>query len=88
MKTLAILVFAMLTIGAWAGPSSPGTFIPSITRQDLTGQGSFHRIGLIREQERAIAASERAATAAPREKSPSILERLCKSLFPNRKPEN
>ena len=87
MKTLAIVIGVMaLPLIGEAGPSSPsGNFNQAVLRQDFTGQGTYHRIGMIREQERAVAARPTPDPATPRVQSGSWLVRLWNTIFPPRK---
>jgi len=83
MKTTALSAVWLILTGTtlmFAGPSSPHKFVPSIMRQDFTGQGSFHRQGLVREQSRALAAQRKASSQTT--KKPSELCRFWQSLFP------
>jgi len=75
---MVVLLFAN-TMAVWGGPSSPGSFTPSITRQDFTGQGTYHRQGLIREQNRAL--STRPPAESSRKTRPCFLEKIWTSLF-------
>jgi len=83
MKATVLLAMCLIMTGATllvAGPSAPHNFVPSITRQDFTGQGSFHRQGIVREQDRALAAQRKASSQIS--KTPSALCRFWQSLFP------
>ncbi len=83
MKGLAALMVLLAAIvTARSGPSSAaGTFTPSIIRQDFTGHGTFHRVGLIREQNSALTAQRTAQTRPSRAARSSFLARLWQSLF-------
>lgn len=80
-------LFAMMVfcLHANAGPAPrPKDFIPSVTRQDFTGQGTFHRQGLIREQERARNLDRTARTqdaAVVKKSSGCFLAKFWQSLF-------
>jgi hypothetical protein len=85
MKTLVLIVGVLAcTAIAEAGPSTPSrTFNQSITRQDFTGQGTYHRLGLIREQDRALAT--RGTSTSPQHPArKGWLARLWNTLFPPR----
>lgn len=88
MKTLCVVILFLGTaIGASAGTSAPHSFRSSAVRQDFTGQGTYHRIGLVREQNRAVAAAQRAAASEGSARPPTrpgFLVRLWQSLFPPR----
>jgi hypothetical protein len=60
MKKLLLLGLLAAPLASTAGPPSPRVFVGPLMRQDLTGQGAFHRLGLFREQEQAIAAAKKA----------------------------
>lgn len=49
MKSFVALLFLATPLGLMAQPSSAA--LEALARQDLTGQGTFHRIGLMRLQE-------------------------------------
>ncbi len=85
MKTLAATLILLSAVLSMAGPSS-GSFTPAATRQDLTGQGTFHRQGLIRQQERAVASGQAARTSPPssKKKSTCFFADLWNSLFPKK----
>jgi hypothetical protein len=88
MKSAVPVVLAFSALTAFGGPSSPVGFQAAITRQDFTGQGTYHRIGLLREQDRALAAARTVTPPAPVEpRAPSIFQRLWNSLFPPRSPQ-
>lgn len=68
MKTtlLSVLIMAASLPVIEAGPSTGAErFVESSRRQDFTGEGTYHRIGLIREQRRAVKAAECASAENP-----------------------
>ena len=67
MKKILLAVMATsatCVAGPPDGPPRISRFIAPTMRQDLTGQGVFHRLGLLREQRRAIAAAKKAEAKA------------------------
>jgi len=64
MKRLALALMLAAPATLFSGPPSPHVFIAPLMRQDLTGQGAFHRLGLLREQSRAVAAQRKAEAQA------------------------
>lgn len=70
MRTLllSVLIMAASLPVTEGGPSADaGRFVESSRRQDFTGEGTYHRIGLLREQRRVV---EGVATASASEAEP------------------
>jgi hypothetical protein len=62
---------------ALAGPSGgQANFLESSRRQDFTGEGTYHRIGLLREQDAAINRASAAQPKATRSPKPNLWQWL------------
>lgn len=90
MKTAVLaMVMAALAASAQAGPASTNQFTAPAMRQDLTGQGTYHRLGMLREQDRAVAKVPSPTPTPAGKDAPgeSWLARAWRSIFPLKPPQ-
>lgn len=76
---LATIIMATGVSVAQAGPSTgQASFLESSRRQDFTGQGTYHRIGLFREQRNATRLIKTEATSSARTPRRTLWQSFCR----------